>query len=205
MRRIFLSVALLAATSVLMVSCKKGDVGPEGPAGPAGPAGPTGPTGPTGTANVIYSPWFKFQATDWADTTVPNLNTVKRANKFTTAMTQAVVDNGLVMAYIKFDEAGTLVGPFQLPLAVPVTGGQIIFNTLPAVGRVVYIGYTIPASATGVALNSTFQLRYVIIPGGTAGRGETPTYNGFTAEELKAMPYESVVKMFNLSEEGGNN
>ena len=204
MRRIFLSVVLLAATSMIFVSCKKGDVGPEGPAGPAGAAGPAGPQGPVGTANVIYSNWFKFQSTDWADTTVANFGLGKRANKMTTSMTQAVIDRGLVMAYAKYDEAGDLAGPYALPMIIPATATtQIIVNIVPAVGRIVYVNYTFP-SAGGVGINPNFQFRYVIIPGGTAGRGETPTYNGYTIDELKAMPYETVAALFNIPAEGSN-
>lgn len=62
-----LSITALAAMlfSFILVSCKKGDVGPEGPQGPAGPQGIQGPTGAAGNANVTQ---YSFGTHNFATT-----------------------------------------------------------------------------------------------------------------------------------------
>src|SRR6476620_8000639 len=116
MRKFRLLSLLLLALTFILVNCTKegpegpvGATGPQGPAGsngtpgatgPTGPAGPTGPVGPQGpqglpgTANVIYSSWFNFAPTDWADSSMVNLGTAKRAIKTAPSATQGVLDNG---------------------------------------------------------------------------------------------------------------
>lgn len=214
---------LFLAISFIAVSCTKegpegpaGATGPQGPAGvagstgatgatgatgPQGPVGPTGPQGPAGTANVIYSSWFNFATADWADSTMTNLGTAKRANKAAPAVTQAVVDNGVVLSYMALTTTPG-VGPYLLPFTIPNATSPLIVGNVSTVGRIVY--YNVFANATtGVALNTAYSFRYVVIPGGVAGgRSATVGNSGYTAEQLKAMPYEEVARIFNIPATG---
>lgn len=199
MRRIFLILAIVATTATVLLSCQKGDAGPAGPAGPAGSAGPAGPAGPTGTANVTYSNWFSFVSADWTGKVDSLLGDIALANKATTAVTQAVLDNGLVMGYVKLATTPNPSGVILLPATVPLTDNVLKIGVLPSVGNVGFYNQLIDGSDI-FGLVAPFQFRYIIIPGGVAGRGVAPTYNGFTAEQLKAMSYEQVASLFNIAE-----
>lgn len=222
--RKFSSLSLLfLAITFIAVSCTKegpegpaGATGPQGPAGiagatgstgatgatgPQGPVGPVGPQGPAGTANVIYSSWFNFATADWADSVMTNLGTAKRAYRTAPAITQAVVDNGVVLSYLSLTTTPG-VGPYLLPFTIPASPAALIVGNIPTVGRMVF--YNVFSNATtGVALNTAYSFRYVVIPGGVAGgRSATVGNTGFTADQLKAMPYEDVARIFNLPANG---
>ena len=208
---LFLSITFIA------VSCTKegpeGPVGAQGPQGPpgtpgaagaAGAAGATGPAGPAGTANVIYSAWFSFVAANWGDSAMANLGTAKRANKLAPGITQAILDNGLVLAYTKNgNPTFPGVGPYLLPFIIPGNPG-IIVGHMPVVGRLIYYNQT-TNNTGGVVVNADYQFRYIIIPGGVAGgRVMSGKAAGYTVEELKAMPYQQVASLFNIPENGSN-
>lgn len=223
MRKFRLLSILFLAISFIAVSCTKegpegpagatgaqgpagiggatGPTGATGPVGPQGPVGPTGPQGPAGTANVIYSSWFSIAATDWVDSSMVNLGTVKRAYKAAPGITQAIVDNGVVLSYLALTSAAG-VGPYLLPFTIPSNPDALIIGYIPTVGRVVY--YNVFANATtGVALNPSYSFRYVIIPGGVAGgRSATVANTGYTIDQIRAMPYEQVARIFNIPATG---
>lgn len=222
--RKFSSLSLLfLAISFIAVSCTKegpegpaGATGPQGPAGiagstgatgatgatgPQGPVGPVGPQGPAGTANVIYSNWFSFATTDWVDTTMTNLGTVRRANKFTASVTQSVVDGGVVLGY--FATSLPAVGAYTLPFITNTTPALNIAH-LATAGRVIFYAGVVQTGGGAVNIPATYAFRYVIIPGGVAGgRSATVGNTGYTADQLKAMPYEDVVRVLNIPANGG--
>jgi hypothetical protein len=183
-----------------------GPAGPAGPAGPVGPAGPAGPTGPAGTANVIYSAWFT-PATygGWVDTTINAQTLQKKFNRPTTAITQAVLDQGVVMVYMKLNPdglAGTTLSVRELPYVNP--GGNSQFIHIPRVGSLTIANTTITGgSVTAAATNLEF--RYVVIPGGVAGKmmnGATNT--GYTIDQLKSMTYDEICNLLNIPPNGSN-
>lgn len=203
MRRIFLVFTLAVATAAMIVACKKGDPGPAGAQGPAGPTGPTGATGPIGTANVIYSTWAGFQTADWKKDSATNLGYFLKAERNVTAITQAVLDQGLVLGFLRI--TGTKPeGPYQLPTVLNPLGSQVNIGIRPIVGKAVFFNQDLTQRYYGYTFDASYEFRYVIIPGGVSGRNVTQVYNGYTAEQLKAMPYEEVIKVFGIPAEGTN-
>jgi hypothetical protein len=202
----FLSL-LLVSVSLLTISCEKeGPAGPAGPAGSAGatgPAGSTGPAGPAGTANVIYSAWTPFVAGDWADSTMSNLGTAKRANRVAPGLSQSVLDNGIVLAFTRFP-GGVGVGPYMLPFVILSSQPPIVLAHLPALGRVIFYNQRTDNTG-GIIVNTNYEFRYILIPGGVSG-GRLMSGNGagYTVDQLKAMPYDQVLKKFNIPSEGSN-
>jgi hypothetical protein len=225
MRKLSLLSFLLIAFSFIIVSCTKegpegpvgplgpqgpsgntgttGPAGPTGPTGPIGPAGPTGPQGPqgaTGTANVIYSAWIPDPTSaNWADTTITFYGTnIRRRNITAPGITQAILDQGVVLSYVR---SGGVT--YALPFLFAWGGGTVGVAGQPAVGRLIYILYN-PLTGDappGGLLFSGLDIRYVIIPGGVSGgRAAGPGIGGtgYTAEELKAMPYQKVCALFNI-------
>ena len=71
-------------------------------------------------------------------------------------------------------------------------------------GKMIYYIGKLDGTAPTVTLNTTYQFRYVIIPGAVAGRGVEPTYSGYTLEQLKSMPYNQVAEIFNIPPTGSN-
>lgn len=175
MKRVSLFILILFTTA-FVISCKKGDPGPQGP---TGPVGPTGATGATGTANVIYSDWFSFLATDWGDTAITNIGNAKRAIKIAQGVTQNILDHGLVMAYLKVDDNGG--GPYQLPFIYNKNPAGA-YEMIPRVGSIIFYNYYFDNSG-GQIPNPAQKLRYIIIPGGVSG-GRTINYAGLSYEEL---------------------
>ena len=199
----FLSVFLFAFT-VLLISCSKtGPTGPQGATGPAGPTGPQGPggsQGPAGTANVIYSAWFS--PGPWSDTTLPLGGTVSHYIKAAPGITQQIIDNGLVLSYTQNGGAN-----YQLPwdFVNPFSVNQTLQLGLASVsGEIIYfIANVTTGSASSISYGN--QLRYVIVPGGVAGqRIISGPALGHTVDELKAMSYQQIAKLFNIPDNGSN-
>ena len=208
-----LSLSLLAILFITVNCTKEGPEGPVGATGPQGPpgsngvgapgpAGANGAAGPPGTANVIYSAWFSFAATDWADTTMTNLGTSRRANKATASITQAIVDNGTVLAY--FATGLPAVSSYPLPFITSTTPALNIAY-LFAPGRIIYYAHVVQTGGGAVNVPTTYGFRYIIIPGGVAGgRMMNGPATGYTVEQLKAMTYEEVLNKFSIPRDGSN-
>lgn len=168
-----------------------GPTGPQGPTGPAGPTGPTGPQGPAGTANVIYSPWFSPAA--W---TTPGLSFSSSSfDKAAPGVTASIITSGVVLAYAQFVGDGGVTRPLPTTLnngALTYTAGFLIESA----GNLRFTWNNIAGAAVPATTN---QFRYVIIPGSVAG-GKTAGLGGtnYTAEQLKAMPYEQVCQLFHI-------
>jgi hypothetical protein len=221
MRKFRLLSLLLFALTFIFVNCTKegpegpvgaqgpqgppGNNGPAGPAGPAGatgpqgPVGPAGPQGPPGTANVIYSAWITDpDGTPWADSTIFITANIRRRNIPAPGITQAIVDNGVVLAYTRTAAGGnTNVYPLPHNFFHPTISGTLTLGYIAAVGRlVVYMGNL----STGVRPPFGFwggDIRYVIIPGGVLG-GRSMV----TPEQLRAMTYKEVCSRYGVPSDG---
>lgn len=83
----FKCMLVMFAFCITIISCKKGDTGPQGEEGPQGVVGPRGPQGISGNANVImYTFNGPISMNIGTDLLLPNL-------------TQGKVDSSLVLAY----------------------------------------------------------------------------------------------------------
>lgn len=183
MRQKFLTIPCILFLTITLVvaSCKKGDTGPAGAAGPAGPAGPAGAAGtagPAGTANVIYSTWLTVPFKP--DTFRTAGGVLDTAGFFTDIaapkLDLAMLDKGEMKVYVNL---GTAAEPQVYPL--PFLGAVYI--------EPIFILNTVSVYASGskspnlqTALGQ-IPFRYVLIPGGTAGRpapgGKTVDWNNY--------------------------
>ena len=146
------------AISLLAISCsKKGDTGPAGPPGPAGPD------------SVSYSAW-----------TALNLvyNTTDSLFEQTIAapaITQAVLDKGIILSYVEFTDQG---------------GNTNVFNA----SELVYVTYSV-GSISIASLNgyTGLQFRYVIVPGTVSLNSIKPMYKGYSQADLEKMGYQAAM------------
>jgi hypothetical protein len=210
MRKLTLLSCLSLVIAVMITSCTK--EGPEGPVGAsgsqgatgnAGPAGPAGPQGPQGTTTVVYSPWFAFAAADWVDSTSGAFGGISRAIRNAPAITQTILDQGVVLAYVNL--AGIQQLPVNLPSPFP-DNFIVQLGTFISLSKLIFY-FADPITADASGINFTGQLRYVVIPGSIAGgRGinSVTTYEGYTEKELRAMSYEQVQQLFHIPAEGTN-
>lgn len=159
-----ISYALVLSVVFALASCSKdGDPGPAGPAGPGGPAGPAGPQGPkgdTGTANVIYSGWLDVAYQKAADsvTWIAEVDAPKLSND--------ILSKGEVKAYVNL---GTAAQPVIAPL--PYFDGDYIINVRLVEETIALISNANLSTITDEDTGEKYQqVRYVLIPGGTAAR-----------------------------------
>jgi len=163
---------LILTLGVLQFSCSKdGPVGPQGEAGPQGPAGAAGAAGPAGSANVIYSAWFLTGSAGWDTVTnAANYGAYATYDKAVAGVTQAIIDNGIVLAYMKGDPTTGLTDDvFPLPYTIGPGFGfsdhwDFVLNT---VGNIRFL-YKSDFPWTPTELGG-ISFRYVIVPGGVAG------------------------------------
>ncbi len=170
-----LSNTMVILTMLLsLVSCE----GPEGPAGSdglegaqgvQGATGAQGPAGPIGSANVIYSPWItnvweKISNTKFIadDIEAPKI-------------TQEILDKGVVLVYFKESADSNFIK--MLPSAFYLNG-ELIFtiDSSAEVGKLtVFHGASKAPNGEGIeTFRPDSQTRYIIIPGGVAGRVKYP-------------------------------
>lgn len=163
------SIAILLTSLVLvlfMENCKKGDTGPQGP------AGPQGPQGPVGAPDVTYSDWFT--PTPWIKDTVFGIWGFKY-NKPAPAITQPILDSGVVLVYGKLLGYNPSVWPTnqvaQLPILITYKqSGNTQTDTWSALAsagnlRIRFVNNTNEYNV----IATQHQFRYVIIPGGKKG------------------------------------
>lgn len=217
MRKFRLLSLLTLAITFIAVSCTKegpegpvGAQGPQGPAGANGAAGPAGPQGPPGTSgsSVTYSAWF-LTGTGWTATGAAAYGAQFLFDRASTVITQTIMDQGLVIGYIKGEPNTPSLSSqvFQLPYLIGNGLGfldqyELVLNA-PGNIRFLYKSDA-PWSAAQLA---TISFRYVVIPGSAmGGRGINggTTYEGYTRDELKAMSYEQLATLFNIPADGTN-
>ena len=217
MRKLRLLSLLSIAIVFVAASCTK--EGPEGPVGATGgqgvpgangapgAAGAAGAAGPAGTANVIYSSWVATVVADWVPGFIaPNNYNVESAyNRTAAGVTQAVIDNGVVLAYGKgftIGAATIMAGVSQLPYQEAFNDQFYGYILNP--GKITFT-YDPIATIRPVSQLAGISYRYVIIPGGVAGgKFTTGPAKGRSTAELKKMPYESIAQLFNIPESGSN-
>ncbi|AXY77521.1 hypothetical protein D3H65_27610 [Paraflavitalea soli] len=177
---------------VAIAACKKGDTGPKGD---AGAQGAPGAAGPKGTANVIYSAWISTNP--WAPSTT-STGTGKATYYYdiaSTKVTQGIIDSGTVLVYAKFvaDPDGNGIAKLLPSIYYNVGGATtqfrfqhgLLLNTIRVICDVV---------PTGIP-NTSNQVRYVIIPGGTPASGRSMTMSDYSK-----MSYEEVCRLYNIPE-----
>src|SRR5215203_3501906 len=159
------SVAI--ALTILLYACsKEGDQGPAGPAGPAGATGAAGTKGDPGTANVIYSAWLDVTYLPDTIHTGALIDTLGYyADIPASTLTNAILTSGEMKVYLNL---GTAATPFVVPLPyVDLYQGITITPTFFL--QTIELYSNIPASTITTA-PKRLQYRYILIPGGVAGR-----------------------------------
>jgi hypothetical protein len=185
-----------------------GPTGPTGPTGPAGPIGPAGPQGPAGTANVIYSAWTAEPANWGTDTSMSSLNGgfAKRFIVNAPSLSQAILDNGLVVAYVRGTYSGN--NPLVMPWSLPVSATTYVETGYrPALNKMVYYFY-IPNNAFAAnpfgAIGNNTQFRYVIIPGAVSGgRGMNEkvveiNHQTYSETQIRSMSYSQLCSLLRI-------
>jgi hypothetical protein len=154
--------------------------GPEGPTGPRGPEGIQGPPGEIGTANVIYSPWTAFTSA-WRDTVIDG-STLKYHALEAPGLSQAIIDNGTVLAFMQF--SGTVI---QLPYTSNAGGTVSTLDFLARVGRIYFCRFTHDNSGS-IGVGTAVTFRYILIPGGVSEtslkRAQAINWNGMSYREV---------------------
>lgn len=161
-----------------------------------GPEGPRGSAGPEGSANVIYSDWYSPET--WVAGVT--FGTAERSFTMeTTALTQEIVDYGVIMVYIR------VVGldPAISPLPVTFESENLNFLFRPQAGSIKVVYYsTVSPDVTPEVIPSNNQIRYVLIPGGVLD--EAALSEGITSAKLigslDSRPYGEVCGLFDIPE-----
>lgn len=161
-----------------------------------GEDGARGPAGPAGAANVIYSDWYS--PATWVAATVFGIH--ERSYTMTTSLlTQEIIDNGVVMVYMKF----VGVSPEINQLPIELADVHISFFVRAQAGSIKVVYYSLTSPTTDpVVIPSDNLVRYVLVPGGVLGdaalsRGISPEQ---LASSLGSMPYPEVCRLFDISE-----
>jgi hypothetical protein len=215
MRKLRLPSFLSLAFIVIITSCTK--EGPEGPVGGTGPQGvpgisgapgAPGAPGPAGSANVIYSAWFET-GTGWTANGADDYLAEFLYDKAAPGVTQSVIDNGIVLGFMKGDPnltGAVLTQAFPLPNTVGhlldyIDTYDFVLNTP---GNIRFL-YKTNLPFFDEADLGAVSYRYVIIPGGVAGgRVSSGAAAGYNVEALKKMTYRQVAALFGIPADGSN-
>ena len=148
---------VLTSSLILMVvfvcSCKKGDTGPKGPAG---------------TANVIYSEWFI--PSSYTMTTIFGIKNFDHPRQ-APAITQAIIDSGMVLTFGKLSGYNSQVWPAgqiaQLPVSITYMQGNTTTDTWSAFDSVgkLRINFVNNLNIYN-SISTQHSFRYIIVPGG---------------------------------------
>jgi hypothetical protein len=215
MRQFRLTFLLLLSISLIAVNCTK--EGPEGPVGPTGAQGPAGTNGtpgtpgapgPAGSANVIYSAWYTTVTGDYTSTGVGPYTASFLFDKAAPGVTQAIIDNGVVLCYMK-DFTSVTTAPtrstdiVQLPYLADLNSIDYYDFVLNTPGNIRFLYKSlIPLTAANITGTS---YRYVIVPGGVlGGRPENGSANSFSPDQLKHMSYKEICTLFNIPAQGAS-
>jgi hypothetical protein len=172
---------LIVVSSVIQSSCVK-----EGPQGPQGVAGQNGADGLNGNANVIASPWIT--PTTWAGQTGDWYFDVASS-----AITQNIVENGVILAYISL-QADLYSGAAVRPLPAYAIGANWDF-LIPAYGQIEF-----SSDATTVPATTGNLFRFILIPASSTLSLKSGSVNGLRKSDLQNMSYKDVCKKFGIAE-----
>lgn len=170
--------------------------------------------GAGGGSNVTYSTWFSIPAADWKPggaqtgytydyTFIGEQSTQRNAS----AITQDVLDKGVVLCYAKWILGSTtpvpVVNNTLLPVTTnfPSTGNPIInLNFGLKLGKIDFYFYSNSIDVPTSEL-AKIQYRYIIIPGNTLVSGRRANGSSYpSASDLKKMTYEEVLKAYDIPE-----
>ena len=135
---------------------------------------------------------------------VPPGGNAKRMLVTAPSLTQAVLDQGVVIAYYRWSISGN--NPVPMPSTFVNASTIVEIGYRPSLNKVTYY-FWIPASSTTPvgfgALGAGAQVRYIIIPGGVGGgRSAEKSFDikgtVYTESELKAMPYQQICQLLNI-------
>ncbi len=184
-KKLFLILSLASFAILLTTSCGKD--GAPGPAGATGANGQDGTNGTNGTngqdgkdgnANVVSSEWFVINP--WAGV-AKAFYYVKSAP----AVTQGIIDSGVVLAYTKLAGGGGKVRPLPAMIGSGATEYNFNFN-LPQVGEIEFT-----CNLDGSISNSS-SFRYVVIPSSAVESA------GLTKNQVENMDYAELAATFDL-------
>lgn len=174
---------LLLCVSLMVLGCE-------------GPEGPTGPAGPAGSANVIYSGWYSPEP--WVAETIFGI--AERTFTMTTpALTQEIIDNGVVLVYMRFVGLNPAIN--QLPVILADVDYSFLFRAQAGSIKVVYYNTASPTTDPG-PIPSENLVRYVLIPGGVLDElaAETGITYSRLVESVDSMSYQEVCRLFDIPE-----
>ncbi len=197
-----LSKTLCAVTLIIAVACtKEGTPGPKGTPGTVGPRDTstiivvTPPPPTTTTPTVLYSDWMSPAAAlpgnpssgtgtagngSTGNGTTSSINHFMYFNVTAPAITQSILDNGVILAYCKL--ANDNNNTRALTTTTFSSGFIQIWDFVLSVGKVQFTQYSSnPLGITSMDRNNKF--RYVIIPSTKHVRTSKP-YNQMTYDEI---------------------
>jgi hypothetical protein len=166
---------LVALLSFVSCTGDKGAPGDPGEQGIQGIQGIQGVPGDPGTANVIYSNWATLPGS-WRDSLL-NGSDLKVKHTNDAHITQAIIDQGLVLCYFKWAN-----NVYQMPYTGISLGVNYTMTHTLNVGRVIWALFTHDNSAA-TTFNSSVPFRYIIIPGGVPTKS-TLDYSKLSYEDL---------------------
>lgn len=170
-----LALALSACCALAILGCSKGDTGPAGPAGPA---------------NVIYSEWYSPET--WRAEIHFDVH-YRAYNMAAPSLTQEIVDQGVVLVYMRF--VGSNPAILQLPLALgEYPGYSFSYEAQADSVKAKYYRPADPSSFPEI-IQSWNQVRYVLIPGSEAAVSKASRQS-----ELHAMSYADVCREYGIPE-----
>lgn len=178
------ALTILSIALITTIGCEgpTGDTGPAGAQGPQGEVGPQGPQGPAGTANVIYSEWIAFEASNWSDA-YSRFGQTRRDYPITeTQITAEILSMGTVAVYVRIPVNPTIEDQvFFLPWIYGLTKGiaqRLAFELSPETINI-YFHDVVDQSVDPGSFGSGVEYRYVIIPGGTAAKQVFPDFTNY--------------------------
>lgn len=131
--------------------------------GDDGATGPAGADGQDGNANVIYSEWI---TPTWSAGVVEGVILAQESEITATAITQEVVDSGLVFVYMKADDK-----VWQIPFSIPLGNSTLDIDFYFFVNAIhLYFYYAQLPTELPPVPSSTLKFRYLIIPGNMPGK-----------------------------------
>ena len=186
--------------SLIISSCSK--TGPEGPAGAQGAPGEQGAPGPegakgdAGSANVFYSDWTAFyDGSTWSGAINEYGIIIRKYPVTAPKITDAVIDQGAVMVYVKFASTPSEANPLPVTFASSYNGilAELKFRLSAGSITLIHSLITRPDIDPG-AINYQNSYRYIIIPGGVHARRAS----ALPLPDLK--DYHAVCKYYGIAE-----
>jgi hypothetical protein len=168
--------------SAAIVSCSKGSAGPAGETGATGAtgaAGAQGPAGANGIDTVYYSAWTTLTTTLDTFTTNGVPDTLYVDTLQTPAITQGVLDSGVILSYVQnyFNNDSSILNTLSY------AGFQDVHYL---VGE---ISIDAPFDVTGA------KFRYVVIPGNILT--QSATFKNYTKQQIKTMDFATATRLLN--------